>query len=357
MKERIETKRLILRSWKDEDAGELYRYAKDDRVGPIAGWPIHTSVENSREIIREVLSAEGTYAVVLKETNLPIGSIGLMRGKASNIEIPDTEAEIGYWIGVPYWGKGLIPEAVRELMRYAFDELKLDKLWCGYFDGNAKSYRVQEKCGFIYHHTNENIFWPVTGDIRTEHITCITRNQWKGAIVETPRLYLRKMTQDDFPQLCKILQDSEVMYAYEGAFCDEEAQEWMDRQLKRYEEYGNFGLWAVILKETDAMIGQCGLTMQDGGGMQVLEIGYLFQKAYWHEGYASEAAGACKKYAFDTLQAEEVFSIIRDTNTASRNVAVRNGMTIWGELMKHYKGIDMRHIIYSVKKSGDSDLK
>lgn len=181
MKDRLETDRLILRAWEEKDAEELYRYAKDDRVGPVAGWPVHTSVENSREMIEKFLSGEGVYAVVLKETGLPVGSVGLTIGKESNLDISDKEAEIGYWIGVPYWGQGLIPEAVRELMRYAFEELHLEKLWCGYFDGNEKSRRVQEKCGFIYHHTNENIHWELMDDIRTEHVTSITREQWKDS--------------------------------------------------------------------------------------------------------------------------------------------------------------------------------
>lgn len=174
----FETKRLIIRPWEETDAEECYKYAKDPRVGPIAGWAAHTSVENSREIINTVLSAPETYAVVLKTTGLPVGSIGLMIGKASNIGIPDTEGEIGYWIGVPYWGQGLIPEAVRELMRYGFKELNLEKMWCGYFDGNEKSKCVQEKCGFRYHHTKENVPCAIAGLLRTEHITCITREEW-----------------------------------------------------------------------------------------------------------------------------------------------------------------------------------
>lgn len=80
-------------------------------------------------------------------------------------------------------------------------------------------------------------------------------------ILETKRLFLREITQDDFCSLCKILQDEETMYAYEGAFSDREVQEWLERQISRYQKWG-FGLWAVILKETDSMIGQCGLTMQ-----------------------------------------------------------------------------------------------
>ena len=171
----LTTERLLLRSWKDSDADNLYEYAKDPDVGSIAGWLVHTSVENSREIIREVLSAEETYAVCLKENGMAIGSIGLMVGAASNLSLPDTEGEIGYWIGVPHWGQGLIPEAVKELLRHGFEDLKLERIWCGYFDGNMKSKRVQEKCGFTYHHTNEDIYCKLMGDIRTEHVTCMSR--------------------------------------------------------------------------------------------------------------------------------------------------------------------------------------
>ena len=174
----LETERLILRRWEESDGEDLYKYASNPDVGPIAGWAVHTSVENSREIIKGVLSEPVTYAVVLKETGHPVGSIGLMLGKASNIGIPDTEGEIGYWIGVPYWGQGLIPEAVREIMRYGFEELNLEKLWCGYFDGNEKSKRVQEKCGFHYHHTSENVPCALEGVLRTEHITCLTKEEW-----------------------------------------------------------------------------------------------------------------------------------------------------------------------------------
>lgn len=174
----LETERLILRPWKESDAESLYKYAKDPLVGPIAGWPPHKSVKNSCEIIKNVLSAPNTYAVVLKATGKPVGSIGLMIGESSNLKISNDEGEIGYWIGVPYWGQGLIPEAVKEILRYGFEDLNLSKIWCGYFEGNEKSHRVQEKCGFIYHHTNKNIKWKLMNDIRTEHITCLTKDKW-----------------------------------------------------------------------------------------------------------------------------------------------------------------------------------
>ena len=175
----IETERLILRPWFDEDAEALYRYAKDPAVGPAAGWPPHTSVENSRKILQSVLSEPDTFAVVLKETGEPVGSIGLMRGDRSHLHLPQDEAEIGYWIGVPYWGRGLIPEAVRALQQAGFETLGLNSLWCAYFDGNEKSKRVQEKCGFVYHHTVEGLVWETTGQTLTDHVTLLTRARWE----------------------------------------------------------------------------------------------------------------------------------------------------------------------------------
>ena len=168
-------------------------------------------------------------------------------------------------------------------------------------------------------------------------------------ILETERMYLREMEQGDFQSLCNILQDEDTMYAYEGAFRDHEVQEWLDRQISRYQKW-NFGLWAAVLKETNEMIGQCGLTMQPWKEAEVLEIGYLFNRLHWHNGYAIEAARACKKYAFEELKANEVCSIIRDTNIASQNVAIRNGMTKEDAWIKHYRGIDMPHDRYVVRQ-------
>lgn len=170
----------------------------------------------------------------------------------------------------------------------------------------------------------------------------------KLVFAETERLLLRKMVRSDYLDICKILQDEEVMYAYEGAFSDEEVQNWIDRQQLRYQQDG-FALNAVILKENRKIIGQCGLTVQEIPGRKVLEIGYLFQKAYWHNGYAAEAAKACKEYAFHTLNADEVFSIIRDSNIASQNVAKRNGMKQVASFTKYYRGIAMPHFVFSVK--------
>ena len=172
-------------------------------------------------------------------------------------------------------------------------------------------------------------------------------------ILETERLALREMTQDDYPALCAILQDPEVMTAYEHAFSDEEVQRWLDQQIHRYRQDG-FGLWAVLLKSTGDMIGQCGITMQDWDGQWVLDVGYLFRKDCWHKGYATEAAVACKQYAFQTLKADRIYSIIRDTNLPSQKVAMRNGMSICGQFVKHYYGVDMPHLVFCAAKDKDT---
>lgn len=176
----IETERLILRSWQDDDAAALYRYASDPDVGPIAGWAPHTSVENSLEIIRTVFAAPEIYAMVMKESGETVGCCGITFADAANNDSTHLkDGEIGYWIGKPYWGHGLTPEAVRSLLSRGFNELGLVTIWCVYYDGNSKSKRVCEKCGFTYHHTVKDVVSPL-GDIRTEHYNVITKETYRS---------------------------------------------------------------------------------------------------------------------------------------------------------------------------------
>lgn len=167
-------------------------------------------------------------------------------------------------------------------------------------------------------------------------------------IFETERLIVRRMDKNDFSNLCKILQDKRVMYAYEHAFSDEEVWEWLNRQIERYNRWG-FGLWALIEKSTGEFIGQAGLTVQDWRDKKTVEIGYLLCFDSWHKGYAIEAAKACKKYAFEELGVSEVSSIIRENNLPSRRVAERNGLTSDDRIVKHYYNMEMPHIVYTMK--------
>ncbi len=139
------------------------------------------------------------------------------------------------------------------------------------------------------------------------------------------------------------------MAAYEGPFDDAEVDAWLARMRERYTEDG-FGLWAVVLRESGEMIGQCGLTWQWIDGERVLEVGYLFQRAHWHLGYATEAAEACRDHAFDVLGADRLYAQVRDTNLPSMNVAIRLGMTVRSRFVKRYRGVDMPHLAFAVDR-------
>jgi len=203
----IGTERLILRPWEESDAKALFKYASDPDIGPIAGWPPHTSVGNSREIIRTVFAAPETYAVVLKETGEPIGCCGIMFSDSLHTaEMKQNEAEIGYWIGKPYWGQGLIPEAVKALLARGFNDLHLDAAWCGHYDGNTKSKRVIEKCGFKFHHTNKDILSPL-GDRRTEHFYIMTKEDYHAAhITAGINITIRQEIQGDLPNILDLVE-------------------------------------------------------------------------------------------------------------------------------------------------------
>lgn len=169
-------------------------------------------------------------------------------------------------------------------------------------------------------------------------------------ILETKRLILRQLTYADHAAWAAVLGDPQVMYAYEHGFSEDEVRQWLDRQQERYQKYG-FGLWAAVEKSSGELIGDCGITMQEWNGREVPEIGYHLRRDKWRRGFASEAAIACREYAFQPLGFPEVFSIIRDNNFPSQHVALRNGMTVRGSFIKYYRGISMPHLVFSVRRT------
>lgn len=172
----LETKRLILRPWEESDASHLYQHASDPNVGPIAGWPPHTSIENSRQIIQNVFSKPETFAIVLKEAGLPVGCMALHFH--SYLAEKDDEAELGYWVGRSYWGEGIATEAGKEMLRHAFLDLGLNRVWCGYLDGNDRSRRVQEKLGFKHQWTSDDVPLPQMGQTKIGHANLLTKSEW-----------------------------------------------------------------------------------------------------------------------------------------------------------------------------------
>lgn len=175
----FETKRLLLRPWQEEDAPQLYQLAKDPSIGPIAGWTPHENEKESLKIIREVLQKELTFALVEKKTNLLLGAVGLDQ-ESELVEDPRKEAELGYWIGVDYWGQGFAPEAAKKLLDYAFREGGFQRIWCACDARNANSMRVQEKLGFLYHHRLEKHKRSLTGEIIEKRISILTQGMWKS---------------------------------------------------------------------------------------------------------------------------------------------------------------------------------
>lgn len=169
-------------------------------------------------------------------------------------------------------------------------------------------------------------------------------------IYQTKRLLARPLTAADLPDLRTTLMDATTMTAYAHGFSEAEVQAWLANQQRRYQADG-FGLWALISRDDGRFIGQCGLTWQQFADQPVVEIGYLLPRANWHQGYAIEAAQGAKKYAFETLKVPEVWSIIRDNNYASMNVAIRNGMLVRGCQIKHYYGLTMPHLGFSVRQN------
>ena len=147
----IETKRLILRPFEQNDLQDFYDYAKVEGVGEMAGWHHHENVEKTQEILNNFIEEDKTFAIVYKQNNKVIGSLGIEKYGAEEklSEFFDYQGrEIGYVLSKDYWGMGIMPEAVKTVIDYLFNEKNLDFITCGYYDFNTQSKRVQEKCGF-----------------------------------------------------------------------------------------------------------------------------------------------------------------------------------------------------------------
>jgi ribosomal-protein-alanine N-acetyltransferase len=175
-------------------------------------------------------------------------------------------------------------------------------------------------------------------------------------VIETERLVLRQLTPEDFTEMCNILQDIEVMYAWEHAFTDEEVLEWMEKNISRYALEG-YSYFAAIDKNSQEFVGVMGPLTEDVKDKKYIGIGYILKKEHWNKGYATEGANGCLDYAFEVLKADKVIADIRPGNTSSRKVAERLGMKIEGDYIKHYRGQDMLHLIYMMDRLDSSSVQ
>jgi len=165
-------------------------------------------------------------------------------------------------------------------------------------------------------------------------------------VLETQRLVLREFQHEDLDALAAILCDSETMRYYPVSFDRAAVADWIQRNRTRYANDGH-GLWAMILKSTRELIGDCGLVRQTVDAVDDIEIGYHVRRDLWNQGYASEAARACRDYGFANLKVDRLISLIRPENLASRRVAEKNGMTIWKEVTK----VDLLHYVYAITRN------
>jgi RimJ/RimL family protein N-acetyltransferase len=165
-------------------------------------------------------------------------------------------------------------------------------------------------------------------------------------VLETQRLVLREFQFEDLDALAAILCDPETMRYYPVSFDSAAVADWIQRNRTRYANDG-YGLWAMILKSTRELIGDCGLVRQSVDAVDEIEIGYHVRRDLWNQGYASEAARACRDYGFANLNVDRLISLIRPENLASRRVAEKNGMTIWKKVTK----VDLLHYVYAIERN------
>lgn len=173
--------------------------------------------------------------------------------------------------------------------------------------------------------------------------SCVLRESMQ--ILETSRLILREYRRDDADALARVLSDPETMRFYPAPYDRAGVEDWIARSLRRYAEHGH-GLWAMVLKASGEMIGDCGLTVQNVDGADEIEIGYHVRRDLWGQGLATEAAWACRDFGFARLPVERLISLIRPENLPSRRVAEKNGMTVWKELMWR----NLAHLVYAIRR-------
>ena len=176
----LKGQRLYLRNWKASDREAMFRYAKDPAVGPIAGWPAHRDISESEAILQVFQKKPECFAICLNDSEEPIGAIELKLQGNSDLVQSDREAELGYWLGKPWWCNGYMPEAASVILRHAFEDLGLERVWCGHYEGNLRSRRVMEKNGFQYRWTTEHVDVPLLHEVRRGYVFCIEKTEWEA---------------------------------------------------------------------------------------------------------------------------------------------------------------------------------
>ena len=362
----IETGRLILRPWKETDVEDFYEYASVDGIGQRCGWLPHQNIEESKGILAMFIDEKKTFALELKDTGKVIGSIGL-ESRDADLGIDENleGREIGYVLNRDYWGRGLMPEAVKAVIDYCFRELEFDWLTCGHFVWNDQSRRVVEKCGFRYvrdviHQTRFGTEEP-TKLYLLENTAKIVRQMSApfdaaSITLETKRLLLRPVNQNDLSDIHEIVSDPEVAVTA-GFACSEN----LDMSVKRMLEYMDDNeTLAVVLKETNKMIGTVSLQKRDwtmyplDRKLKGREFGFDLNRSYWGRGLMPEAMQAVCRYCFETLGYDFLTAGYFLGNAKSERAIEKCGFAFLFEAEHehpgHWKKMIRTHILYNPRK-------
>lgn len=311
---RIETGRLILRAWRERDVEDFYEYARVDGVGQMAGWLPHKSIEESRQILERFIGEKRTFALEWKENGKVIGSLGLEKSEA-DMGLPEKTMgrELGYVLAKPYWGRGLMPEAVRAVVDYCFRELDFDWLTCCQDVGNDRSRRVAQKCGFRYvKDMDHNTSFGAEGPKKVyllENTRKIARQMTAPVDVtdiriETDRLLLRQMEESDLADYHAYHIMPEVA-EMTGWSCSKDLAESRQRLQREMEDKDSL---SVVLKETGKVVGTVSLQGRNWSmypidrSLRGREFGVELNREFWGRGLMPEAVKAASAYCFETLQ-------------------------------------------------------
>ncbi len=361
---RIETERLILRPWRQSDLEDFFEYASVDGVGQMAGWQPHESLEKSQQILNHFISEKKTFALELKENSKVIGSLGLEECDRTPAGIENLQGrEIGYVLSKDYWGRGLMPEAVKAVTAYCFDTLHFDFLLCGHYTWNHQSQRVIKKCGFVFlqeltHETRMGTVENVRLYIR--YSDALITGPFSAAVthIETERLSLRPIGEADAQDLYEILSDPETA-DQSGADCLKSMDE-AHALLSRYIRYDFF--MAVVLKENGKMVGICALQARLWEKYPIAptlvgrEFGCELNRNYWGRGLMPEAIQAVREYCFDTLGYDFVSAGHFLRNTRSSRMLQKCGFSfLFEDDFSMHSGREERictYISYNPQKEG-----
>ena len=306
---RIETDRLILRAWRESDLQGFYEYARVDGVGQMAGWLPHQSIAVSKSILDSFIQHKRIFALELKENGKVIGSLGLeLRDADDSIPSEFAGREIGYVLSKDYWGRGLMPEAVKAVIDYCFSKLDFDYLTCCHFDWNRQSQRVIEKSGFTF--LKDTLFEKRDGVVEKskKYVIYNPRKMTapfdvSGVLLETERLHLRPIEESDLQDFHEIVSLPEIaqVSGWDAMKNLEESREFLKSHIEKKESF------ALVLRENGKMVGTFSVqgrpwTMYPiDHSLRGREFGFDLNRDYWGKGLMPEAIQAVTAYCFETL--------------------------------------------------------